>query len=414
MKLLYLANARLPTEKAHGLQIVQNCEAFAAAGAETTLIYRRQGQLGRGLITIDPTAHYGVEDTFDREQVGGLNLFSALSFVPKALLKPAAKLANALLIPTWTASLLLRLRRTMRQHPDAICYTRDAITAAAIARVWPARARQVFYEAHSYPASGLGQRLRADFVPRIGGVVAVTAHLADRFRPLIEDPSRLIVEHDGYRAQRFEIEGDRAAWRAKLGLPGSAFIVGYMGRFHTMGMSKGLDTLVEAILGIAASHPDHDVRLGLVGGPAETVDELREMVRVAGLPPETIWYGGQVPAPEVPGYLRAFDVAVMPLPWTEHFAYYASPLKLFEYMASGTVAVATDLPSTAEVLHDDENGLLFPPSDSAVLAAVLTRLLGDPALRAKLAAQALDDVTYYTWRARARRILNWIESLCSR
>ncbi len=411
MKLFYLAIARLPTEKAHGLQIIQNCEAFAAARAETTLIYRRQGQPGRLPATIDLAAHYGVADTFRREQVAGLNLFSVLSLVPKSLLEPAAKLANALLIPTWTASLLLRLRRTMRRCPDAIYYTRDAITAAAIARVWPGRARQVFYEAHSYPASSIGQRLRADFVPRIGGVVAVTAHLAERYRPLIKDPARLIVEHDGYRAQRFDIDGDRAAWRANLGLPGSAFIVGYMGRFHTMGMSKGLDTLVEAILGVAASHPARDVRLGLVGGPAETVEELRRMVHDAGLRPETIWYGGQVPAPEVPGCLRAFDVAVMPLPWTEHFAYYASPLKLFEYMASGTVAVATDLPSTAEVLHEGENGLLFPPSDPSALAAVLTRLLEDPALRERLAEQALVDVTHYTWQARAGRILNWIKSL---
>ena len=37
MKLLYLANIRLPTEKAHGLQIMQNCEAFADVGAEVTL-----------------------------------------------------------------------------------------------------------------------------------------------------------------------------------------------------------------------------------------------------------------------------------------------------------------------------------------------------------------------------------------
>jgi len=36
-EILYIANIRLPTEKAHGLQIVQNCEAFADAGVDVTL-----------------------------------------------------------------------------------------------------------------------------------------------------------------------------------------------------------------------------------------------------------------------------------------------------------------------------------------------------------------------------------------
>jgi hypothetical protein len=35
MKLLYCANIRVPTEKAHGLQIVQYCEAFADAVIST-------------------------------------------------------------------------------------------------------------------------------------------------------------------------------------------------------------------------------------------------------------------------------------------------------------------------------------------------------------------------------------------
>jgi len=38
VKLLYVANARLPTEKAHGVQIVKMCEAFTQNGAEVELL----------------------------------------------------------------------------------------------------------------------------------------------------------------------------------------------------------------------------------------------------------------------------------------------------------------------------------------------------------------------------------------
>ena len=37
MKLIYIANSRIPTEKAHGFQIAKMCESFSRAGAETEL-----------------------------------------------------------------------------------------------------------------------------------------------------------------------------------------------------------------------------------------------------------------------------------------------------------------------------------------------------------------------------------------
>lgn len=38
MKLLYIANLRMPTPKAYGIQIAKNCEAFARAGLEVELV----------------------------------------------------------------------------------------------------------------------------------------------------------------------------------------------------------------------------------------------------------------------------------------------------------------------------------------------------------------------------------------
>jgi glycosyltransferase involved in cell wall biosynthesis len=96
----------------------------------------------------------------------------------------------------------------------------------------------------------------------------------------------------------------------------------------------------------------------------------------------------------------------MPFPWTEHFAYAASPIKLFEYMASGRAINASDLPALAGVIQDGESALLVPPGDSAALAKAIQRLRDDPALRARLAHCAQERVfTHYTWDSRARMIL---------
>ena len=47
MNILYLANVRLPTEKAHGAQIMKTCEALAAAGAHNVTLGRPSGLSGR-------------------------------------------------------------------------------------------------------------------------------------------------------------------------------------------------------------------------------------------------------------------------------------------------------------------------------------------------------------------------------
>jgi glycosyltransferase involved in cell wall biosynthesis len=118
---------------------------------------------------------------------------------------------------------------------------------------------------------------------------------------------------------------------------------------------------------------------------------------------------GQVKPDQVATYLSALDVCTMPFPWTEHFAYYASPMKLFEYMASRRVIVATDLPSTAEVVHDGESALLVQPGDSAALGMAVARLKADPVLRENLASRAYAEViAHYTWASRAAAILKTV------
>lgn len=69
MKLCYLANARIPTSKAYGLQIFQNCEAFARNGATVTLYVPHRGNTAKMRRITDPWAHYGVAREFPIHRV---------------------------------------------------------------------------------------------------------------------------------------------------------------------------------------------------------------------------------------------------------------------------------------------------------------------------------------------------------
>ncbi|MBN1680340.1 MAG: glycosyltransferase family 4 protein [Anaerolineae bacterium] len=389
-RLIYVANNRLPTEKAHGLQIVQMCEAFVTAGYDVTLVTSRRTNTPAMRAIPNLWTYYGVGRVFGFFSLPCLDLISLSS--PR--MQPVT-----FLIQTFTY--LLVLWAWLLPRRANVFYTRDLFIGLLLRLARPRT--PLVYEVHQVHHSRLGRRLQR-FLVRRALVIPVTGHLADRLRGL--GASRVQVEHDGVRLARFENLPSKRETRAALNIPAEAFVIGYVGRLHTMHMSKGLDTLVGAVA--AAKVPS--VHLLLVGGPDEDITQVRQQWAACGLPADHLHAVGQVPPDDVPRFMAAMDAGAMPLPWTEHFAYYASAIKLFEYMAAGCAVVASDLPGTAEVVRDGESALLAPPGDITAFAAAIRQLARDPALVDRLGARARADVQHYAWAARARRIRDFIEA----
>jgi glycosyltransferase involved in cell wall biosynthesis len=399
-KLLYIANIRMPTEKAHGLQIAQNCEAFADAGAEVELwVARRVNTPQLGTVQ-DIWTHYGVNRNFVLRRIPCIDL---LPLVPDR----NDLLARLIFYFQQGTFVLMALLRALFTGAD-IYYSRDAIVMFVLSFLKPSH--KLAYEAHRRTTGRGGRWLQRHVVRRVGTVIAVTARLRDDLKALANISesdaanSKFMVAHDGIRAERFAHMPTQAEARAAVGWPLDAFIVGYVGRLQTMAMDKGVGTLVEALKNVEGA------TLALVGGPENSAEEFRQYWLQLGMDDQHFINAGQVKPDQVATYLSALDVCTMPFPWTEHFAYYASPMKLFEYMASRRVIVATDLPSTAEVVHDGESALLVQPGDSAALGMAVARLKADPVLRENLASRAYAEViAHYTWASRAAAILKTVQ-----
>ena len=114
---------------------------------------------------------------------------------------------------------------------------------------------------------------------------------------------------------------------------------------------------------------------------------------------------GHRPHADIPQYLRAADVLV--LPNKDGFAMserHTSPLKLFEYMASGRPIVSSDLPSIREVLSEEE-AVFFKPNSSESLLEALHFVLSHPEDADKKARRALEKAKRFTWSARGEQAL---------
>ncbi len=394
-KLHYISLMRLPTERAHGLQIMQNCEAFAAAGYDVTLWVSRRWNTPQMRRITDPCAYYGVERNFR------IRRLPCLDFFP---LFPSESAGARLAFYLLTLSYALVMFFALPFIRADVFYSRDELLLALLS--WLKPKESLAYEAHLFPSSGRGAALQRTVCQGVGSVIAITPQLRD---DLVEmrnaDARRIISAHDGIRRARFEALPDTSEARRRLGWDENAFIVGYVGSLKMIGLDKGVGTLLDAVANIEGA------QLALVGGQMGDAQELgRRRIRL-GLPDERFIYIGHVPPGDVPLYLRAFDVCAMPHPATTQFARYTSPLKLFEYMASAGAIVASDLPGWSDVLRDGETGLLVPPDDAAAWSAAIRALQQDSQLRRKLGDNAREQVmANYTWTVRAKRILAHLET----
>ena len=395
-KLLYISMMRMPTEKAHGLQIVQNCEAFADAGYEVTLWVARRWNTTEMRAIQDPYAYYGVTPNFTIRYIPCVDLFP---------LFPADGIGARIAFYVQMISYVLVMAVFALFAQADIYYSRDEMLLAVLS--WLKPQSSLAYEAHLFSASARGANLQRRVIDRVGSVIAITPKLRD---DLISErganPKRIILAHDGIRQARFEDVPDRLTARQKIGWDESAFIVGFVGRLQMIGMDKGVGTLVHALAQVK------NASLALVGGPDDMAEQLRQQWLDLGLSDDRFLYVGHVTPDAVPLYLSAFDVCAMPHPHTTQFAYYTSPLKLFEYMASHSAIVASDLPAWSDVVTDEETALLVPPSDVDALATAIKRLQADSHLRQKLADKAYARVMAdYTWSARAEKILEHITAV---
>jgi glycosyltransferase involved in cell wall biosynthesis len=232
--------------------------------------------------------------------------------------------------------------------------------------------------------------------------ICVTSPLRDRVIAFGLPRKRILVSPNAIDRATFSIELSKRMAREGARIPEDKIVLGYFGRFKTMGEEKG----VSAILAALVQLDERYIFFGAGALPAELLEyqTLAEKLGVAG----RVILKGDSSQAELAHYQRASDILLMPFPFTEHYAYVMSPMKMFEYLASGRPIIATDLPSVRDVLNE-QNAVLVPPGDTHALVTAIEALAKDPARGEALAAQGRIYIQTRTWDTKAKEILSFIE-----
>jgi glycosyltransferase involved in cell wall biosynthesis len=308
-------------------------------------------------------------------------------------------------------------RAAGRGRQDLI-FTRDLGLASLLLRLPAALRAPIVYEAHGIaadvaaalpelltgapPASPSKLRRLARRDARVwrgaDGYVTITAALRRELARRFGDRPSTAVAPDGVRLPSAaehapHVSGGAAGHRDNAEKP---FTIGYAGHLYPW---KGVDLVIEAVAALP------DTRGIIVGGH----EGERDLARVKAFASELdcasrVTFTGLIPPPQVAAALARADVLVLPNRASAISNEFTSPLKLFEYMASGRPIVASGLPSLREVLRDGENALLVEPGNPQAFVAAIVRVRDEEMLGARLAARAREDVRDFTWARRAERL----------
>ena len=291
--------------------------------------------------------------------------------------------------PGWAG----RLRALVRREGIGLVHVHSPVAAAGVRAVAGRRTRVVYTEHNLWDryhpatwAANLATFPRNDHVFAVSETVRQSIRYPGPLRLLPMPPLETL--HHGLDPAALPVPG-RDGVRAELGIPEDAPVVGSVANFKA---AKDHATLLRAAAQVRQAIPS--VRFVLVGqGPLEA--ETRRLAGQLGLDHTVVFAGFRTDATRLMAGFDAFALSS---------TYEGLPIALIEAMAVGCPAVVTAVGGTPEVVADGVHGFLVPPRDPAALAAGLTRLLGDRALRDGLGEAAAARAQDFDIRTAVRRM----------
>ena len=365
MRILYVSSSTAPSRAANSVHVMKMCQAMARRGHEVRLLTLKRPE-HEAVGVEDVFQYYGVDRCFELR--------------PKAFpVLPGRQLIYA--VAAWWEA--------WRWGPDLV-----------YGRYFPAMAVtgltgfQVVWESHerAWDRSWLAKVLASLLIKARGFRKLVV--ISDALKTMyvdsgLIDGAEVVVAHDAADPGPTASNDDK----------GSPFCVGYVGGIYP---GRG----IEQVLACADRLPD--VEFHFVGG---TSNDMQRVLGVGRLASNVVCHGYLSPK-EVPSIRAGFDVLLAPYQrkvavWggTGDTSAFMSPLKIFEYMASGRPMICSDLPVLREVLNE-KNAVLVEPDDVDAWAAAIASIRDDRSHGDALAQAALADFqANYTWETRAERIL---------
>lgn len=363
----------MPTEKAHGIQIAKMCEAFVEAGIDLTL-----------LVPNRKTERKSIKEYYN------LRVPIKLKCLPAIDWYTGGRLGYFISSISFIISYLFFLFWKKIKKEKYIIYTVDIDNYSS--SLFTFLHMPLFSEMHGGKSKTFATNL---LFKGVDGIITINKIIAKELQNNFPNPkTRYLIEPNGVDLSYFDKKYKKEDARKKFGLPQNVPMVLYFGRFFEW---KGLEIIPEV-----ASHTPH-IHWQMVGGTKEDFERL-----VKQPIPQNIFFAGGRPYSEMSTWLATADVLLVLGTSRDIQSFrYTSPMKIFEYMASSRLIIASDTPAIQEIVNDKEV-LFYKHDNSKDLEIVLENAIKNQRELSPIIEMAMRHAERASWKARAERIFQFI------
>jgi glycosyltransferase involved in cell wall biosynthesis len=357
------------------------------------------------------------QDTLDYEMMDGVEIHRFHYWWPKSAQGLAygsgipenvrRKKWIALQFPTLEAAFL---SAALRYGADADVYN-PHWTFAALPTVLASKINHKPVVTHAYSAEYVPKALHPlnrFIVNNSQAVISISRYAGDRVEKVVQPVNHHII---GYGVNADKIASpdfDAKSFRQSLHIENDRFLIFAVGRLVER---KGYSVLIDAIAELLKR--GENVRL-LLGGKGPLHQELQSQIEQLNIQ-EQAHLIGYVSDENLPHYLKAADVVIMPSVYDKTGDTEGLGIPPLEAMANGTAVIASAIGGILDVVEHEERGLLVEPNNPLALADAIVRLKNDDSLRQKVIAGGYTFVKgEFSWQSLARRTLDVFENAISR
>lgn len=223
-------------------------------------------------------------------------------------------------------------------------------------------------------------------------IVAVSEEVAVWLARFPQTRNKVRVLPNGVNYDRYRPFLPRVANRRK------PLTLGFLG---TLKPWHGVDCLLQAYALIVREIPESRLRIIGDGPERENLEALCVTLGIA----DHVSFTGAVTPSQVPHQLGEMDIGIAPYPKLDEF--YFSPLKIYEYMASGLPVIASDIGQIRQLIAHEQTGLLTPAGDIDAIANAVIWLHRNPQESNRIARNGQSKVLReHTWSAIAGQVLD--------
>jgi len=377
MNIAYVCNLCIPSRTAASVHVMKMCSAFAAEGNNVTLFIPFLRKEEPGVENIYD--FYGIPENFNVEKI--------------RFRVPFIKVLRTL------GYSFIAAHYIKRKGFDCV-YGRDLYICYISARVFNV---PVFFERHTpfKPVSKILFRSLSTS-KQFRKLIVITDTLKQHFLKHHKiDADKIYVAPDGADA----IE-DTLVPKELIGKSIGMFHVGYIGHLYK---GRGMEIMEDL------ATKCHYAFFHIVGGRDSDIQYWKERLSHK----DNIHFYGYVPHSQTASYGKSMDALIAPYQnevytavatkSSQGTARWMSPLKIFEYMSMGKPIICSDLPVLREELVDGETCIMCPPDDIDKWCEAIKKLHENQEFIDTIASNALSGFKKYTWRQRAKNLVELIE-----